>query len=100
MIMRLERNRFWLFPPIPVLALFTTGPANQSALSPAADQAGEIGRLWWLFCIVLSIIYALVLGFAVAAISRRYRGQAFPILAPDPARERRMAVVVSILVII
>jgi len=63
---------------------------NQSSLNPAGDQAGSISHLWWIFCGVMSAIYALVLLFAVIAISRRNRGSDEPILSPDPKREHRL----------
>jgi cytochrome c oxidase subunit 2 len=80
-----------------LLLVFLCGcSGNQSALNPSSTQAGKFFDLWWLFCIVLTAIYALVLLFFILALSRRGRDQTpEPILHPDPKRERRMGIVVS-----
>jgi cytochrome c oxidase subunit 2 len=49
----------------------------QSALDPAADQAGAIGDIWHLMLAVCGFMYALVLAFlAVALVRARRRGTA------------------------
>jgi cytochrome c oxidase subunit 2 len=80
------------------LALLAGCSGNQSALNPAGDQADAISRLWWIFCVVMSVIYALVLLFAVMAISRRHQEVAAPVLHPDPKKERRLSIAVGSLV--
>ena len=67
-------------------------------LNPAAEQSNRIGQLWWIFCIVMSVIYALVLFFTVLAVARRNREITPPNLAPDPERERNLIIAVSGLV--
>jgi cytochrome c oxidase subunit II len=77
----------------PILFLSTSGcSGNQSSLNPAGEQANSIGHLWWIFCGVMSVIYVLVLLFAVIAVSRRKREPDLPILSPDPKSERRLTI--------
>jgi cytochrome c oxidase subunit 2 len=68
---------------------------NQSSLNPAGDQAHSISQLWWLFCIVMSVIYALVLFSTVIAISKRAPKDIAPILSPNPKSERRLTITVG-----
>jgi cytochrome c oxidase subunit 2 len=71
-------------------AMFLSGcSGNQSMLNPAADQAGGIGGLWWLYCIVMAGIYALVLLFLTVAATRGRKTASPPTLRPDENRERR-----------
>jgi cytochrome c oxidase subunit 2 len=73
------------------LPLLNGCSGNQSSLNPAGYQARQTGDLWWLFCIILTVIYALVLLFLFVALARRGRSTSTePILFPDPKRERRM----------
>src|SRR3954468_8341501 len=65
-----------------------SGP--QSSLNPAGDQANSISHLWWIFCAVMSVIYTVVLLFAILGVSRRNRGPDGPILLPNPKGERRL----------
>ncbi len=71
---------------------------NQSMLAPAGEQAGEISDLWWLFCIVMSVIYVLVVLFLVIAIARRRTTIAEPELKMDETRELRLSYIVGGLV--
>jgi cytochrome c oxidase subunit 2 len=74
---------------------FSGCSGNQSMLNPAAEQADRIGQLWWLFCIVMSVIYALVLLFTVIAVARRHKSISPPTLHPEQKREKRMTYTVS-----
>jgi cytochrome c oxidase subunit 2 len=68
----------------------------QSALDPAGPQAATVKGLWWLFHTVMSVVYFIVIVFALLAIKRRKDGEdaAVPV-APHPATDRRMHVVVT-----
>jgi len=68
---------------------------NQSSLNPAGDQANAISRLWWIFCAVMSAIYALVLLFSSLAISRRNKTVSPLMLVTNPERERRLTIAIS-----
>jgi cytochrome c oxidase subunit II len=54
-------------------ALFFTAQAaaQQSALDPAGPQAARIASLWWSFNIVLTVIFVIVIGVMLWALSRR-----------------------------
>jgi cytochrome c oxidase subunit 2 len=93
----MRRNAKALF----LLAAILSGgcSGNQSMLNPAAEQASQIGQLWWLFCIVMAVIYALVLLFTVMAVARRQRVISPPTLQPDEKQEKRMTYTVSGLVV-
>jgi cytochrome c oxidase subunit II len=79
------------------LSAFLCGcSGNQSALNPKSTQSSQVFDLWWLYCIVLTAIYALVLLFFILALTRRHPEQTLePILEPDPKRERRMGIAVG-----
>src|SRR5215212_1099204 len=69
---------------------------NQSALNPAANQAGEIYRLWWIFCEVLCAIYLVVMAALVLALARKRRLQSTePVTSPDVKAEHRLRVAVG-----
>src|ERR1051325_299400 len=46
----------------------------QSALSPAAAQAGRIVQLFWIMLGVCTVVYLLVIGFLIYGLFRRRRG--------------------------
>jgi len=58
------------------LALFLTGCGGhqQSVLDPAGTQADRIAQLWWFFFWLLSVIFVLVIGVMLAALTRKHRG--------------------------
>jgi cytochrome c oxidase subunit 2 len=71
---------------------------GRSALDPAGVQAGRISGQWWFFLGTAVVVYVIVMAVLLAAILRR-RGRAgegaraaddAPIIAPDPARDRRI----------
>lgn len=62
---------------IPVgLALCLGGCAvsHQSAVDPAALQAGKIAQLFWFFLMLLGAIFVVVMAFALWALTRTHRG--------------------------
>jgi len=78
---------------VPLLLVFVSGcSGNQSSLNAAGDQANSISHLWWIFCAVMSVIYTLVVLFAVIAVSRRTGEPDTPILSPNPKGERRLTI--------
>ncbi len=84
-----------------LLALgLTACGGSQSALDPAGIQAEHIGNLWWLFLAVCTVVFVLVLIFALLPFGTA-RSAAdpihtdAPILNPDPRRQRRMTWVVG-----
>src|SRR4051794_3626515 len=59
------------------LALFLTGCSGghqQSVLDPAGTQADRIAQLWWFFFWLLSVIFVLVIGVMLVALTRKHRG--------------------------
>jgi cytochrome c oxidase subunit 2 len=48
----------------------------QTALEPAGPQAGHIEFVWWVFFWVSVAVYGIVIGFLLAALLRRGRGEA------------------------
>jgi cytochrome c oxidase subunit II len=78
--------------------------AMQSALDPAAREAGEIARLWWLYFWVLTVVFAGVGFWLFIAIwksnSRPNEAEIDIINLPEPALHRRaQRVVTSCLVV-
>ena len=67
---------------------------NQSTLDPEGNVAGGIAGLFWLFTGISVVILAAVVAVLIGALLRR-REEQVP-LAPEPARERRMGIVVGI----
>src|SRR3569833_566822 len=74
-----------------ILMLLAGCSGNQSALNPVADQAEDISHLWWLFCIVMTVIYLLVQIFFIWGISKRAPKDATPVLNSEPIREHKLA---------
>jgi cytochrome c oxidase subunit 2 len=70
----------------------------QSALDPHGPEATSLERLFWIFLAVLGTIWLATMIAAAAALVRRREGLAFDPLATDAPTERRMTVVVSVLV--
>lgn len=61
--------------------------SNHNALEPAGRQADRIASLFWVFLVVCSLVWVVVLVFAVLAVARgRRRG----VVADDPATNARM----------
>jgi cytochrome c oxidase subunit 2 len=71
---------------------------NQSVLNPAGDQAKDISRLWWLFCIVMTAIYLLVQMFFVWGFSKQAPKDAAPVLNSEPRRERKLTCFLGIFI--
>src|SRR4051812_9385761 len=69
----------------------------QNALDPAGPQAGYIESLWWLYHCVAVVIWVLVIAVMLIAIAKRHpTGDDEHVdLKPEPAREKRMTVVVT-----
>src|ERR1700712_772469 len=57
--------------------MFPSGPTplfavlEQSVLAPAADQAGRISHLWWLYLVILSTVWAIVVGLLLRGALRQ-----------------------------
>src|SRR3982750_2866677 len=83
------------------LALFLTGCGGhqQSILDPAGTQAGRIAQLWWFFFWLLAVIFVLVIGVMLVALTRKHRGIQQEALEtthkPSEATEGRMTRVVG-----
>jgi cytochrome c oxidase subunit 2 len=79
-------------------ALVVTGCRGaHSALDPAGPVAGRVYRLWQLFFWVSVVVWVVTIAFAFLGAwrSRRAADDDRPDLAPDPAGEHRLAVVVG-----
>jgi cytochrome c oxidase subunit 2 len=87
-----------LFFSLAALILFAGCSGNQSALNPVADQARDISHLWWLFCIVMTVIYLLVQIFFVWGITKRAPKEAPPVLNSDVGRERKLTWLLGIFI--
>src|SRR3954452_21880647 len=65
---------------------------NQSALAPAGNNAGRISSLWWLYLIVLSTVWALVIAALLLGAWRargmQHEQQPAPLVPPSPGSER------------
>lgn len=71
---------------------------THSALDPAGPQARHISNLYWLFFIVCVIVWVLVVAAALIAAFRKRAQTGRDMLAvepEDPARERRLTIIVS-----
>jgi cytochrome c oxidase subunit II len=72
---------------------------SQSALDPAGVQSSQIGKLWWLFLAVCTVVYLIVMVVLILPLgSRRGAGATksdAPILKPDASKQRRTTFVVS-----
>src|SRR3954452_12950608 len=57
-----------------ILVLTGCAGHQQSVLDPAGAQADRIAQLWWFFFWLLSVIFVLVIGVMLAALTRKHRG--------------------------
>lgn len=85
----------------PALLVFTgCAGRQQSALDPAGTQADRIAQLWWFFFWLLAVIFVLVIGVMLVALTRRHRGfEQEPLETthlPGPDTERKLGRVVGI----
>jgi cytochrome c oxidase subunit II len=72
----------------------------QNALAPAGPQAQSIGSLWWMFHWIFWAIWIAVVVCMFIAIFKNRTPQDHPLqpeVKPDPAGEKRVGVVISIL---
>jgi cytochrome c oxidase subunit 2 len=79
---------YWPAASVPALV----GALNQSALAPAANNASRIHSLWWLYLIVLSIVWALVVAALLLGVWRARDvpplEKTVPIVPPPSGTER------------
>jgi cytochrome c oxidase subunit 2 len=73
----------------------------QASMDPAGSPARQISGLWWLYCGVGIGVYVITMLFVLFAVRRKRRVEGpsdAPVVdtAPEPVRERRLTVVVSV----
>ncbi len=81
----------------PLQLIPTLADVHQSALAPSADQAGRISHLWWLYLVVLSAVWAIVIGLVLRGTLRRLpssTGDAPAVQTPSKPKERWLTVAV------
>jgi cytochrome c oxidase subunit 2 len=85
-----------------MLPLLVAGCAgNHSALDPAGPQAGRISKLYWLYFGVCVFVWVAVAVVALVGTFRRRvkdHGEQLTVERTEPARERRLGIIVSVLV--
>ena len=69
---------------------------QQSVLDPAGPQAARIHSLWWAFNIVLTLVFLIVIGIMLWALSRRHREPLARVHVPSAADEQRLTRTVAI----
>ena len=68
----------------------------QNALNPTGPQAQNLSRLWWLFFIVCSVVFVIVMIAVLLSLRKRTGEPAAPVIEPPLEQERkRRNVVIS-----